>query len=392
MEEITKAIISNRPDVLTTLIDNNNAYEFINETVNATGKNSDRLTITSSTTMSIIHMCALNESTECLEYLLQFPCFTVEAYTPSLLQPLHFAILGEAVECVSTLLYRGADPNFEPLNTRLTPLFLAAHVGSPLIANMLFDYGATLSIPKAGTDSPIYEAIRCGHFECFEVLMNRGLMKNTSFAHQGYSIIMCSIANGLYDAVPILIQQGVSVNTVSPQGNTALSLACRTKEISLIKCIMDAPGFNIGVFGAGGYYAIHWAASTCSPEIVKIVISYGADVKAEGTCHRTAMYSALKFRPRKTPPFFENDIEDQIITLNILYSYGLSAISPAFLLLEYVMDPDLFNERVFRFILSQEPIADQPGLVQELLKYSSEKVLPCVKSLIEQYKTKEKDV
>ena len=71
---------------------------------------------------------------------------------------------------------------------------------------------------------------------------------------------------------------------------------------------------------------IHWAAFSCVPEIVQLIIDSGAKVDAKNKMGETAIAEALRFavHPKNESAQRENYIFNMIKTLSILVKNGLS--------------------------------------------------------------------
>lgn len=71
---------------------------------------------------------------------------------------------------------------------------------------------------------------------------------------------------------------------------------------------------------------IHWAAFSCVPDIVELIINCGAKVDARNNMNETAIFEVLRFsvHSKKENMLRERDILDMIKTLSILVKNGLS--------------------------------------------------------------------
>ena len=64
--------------------------------------------------LTLIHIAAFYDSTECLVFFLDNGYFIVDEKSSCDTHPLHFAICNSSLECISILLAKGADPNYVP--------------------------------------------------------------------------------------------------------------------------------------------------------------------------------------------------------------------------------------------------------------------------------------
>ena len=66
------------------------------------------------TGLTLIHIAAFYDSTECLVFFLDNGYFIVDEKSMCDTHPLHFAVCNSSLECISILLAKGADPNYIP--------------------------------------------------------------------------------------------------------------------------------------------------------------------------------------------------------------------------------------------------------------------------------------
>lgn len=106
---------------------------------------------------------------------------------------------------------------------------------------------------------------------------------------------------------------------------------------------------------------IHWAALSCVPEIVNIIIESGAKVDARNKNGETAIAEALRFavHSKNDQMKREKDISDMIKTLSILVQNGLSVNDQrnqqndhSTALQNYLTRTDAIDIRVLKFIFS----------------------------------------
>lgn len=173
--------------------------------------------------------------------------------------PLHYASLSNSIECASILISLGADPNYSPKNSNLaykTPLFLAAHSGSSMIMNMIFDYNEKnkikINMKFNTTGNPISESLRFGHIDCFRILIERGVRPTATLDQRDYSPLMIAIVHKeLHEAVPILISSGDNLNTMTRFGNCPLSLACMMRDYPIVKMLCEDSSLKLDIKGRG---------------------------------------------------------------------------------------------------------------------------------------------
>ena len=170
-----------------------------------------------------------------------------------------------------------------------------------------------------------------------------------------YTPLMWAITNDLLDAVPLLIKRGADVNALSKAGNCPLYFACHYRSLKAVKFLAESPNLRYDI-KCSNSYPIHWAAASCVPEILQLVIDHGAKVDALNKRGENAIADALRFAVHKpNEPEYEEDIDLLIKTLQILVKNGLNFNLPSydgsFPILEYIISPKC-NKRVLDYVFS----------------------------------------
>ncbi|XP_078071230.1 ankyrin repeat and SOCS box protein 5b isoform X1 [Mustelus asterias] len=156
--------------------------------------------------------------------------------------PLHDACLGNHVACAKALIDAGANVNATTIDG-VTPLFNACSSGSASCAELVLQNGAK----PQGQDcwaSAIHEAASKGRSECLQVLISWGVDIDLDISHQG----------------------------------TPLYIACVHQQFFCIKKLLHA-GANVQK-GKHLETPLHAAARQSNPEIVKMLLDFGADISA----------------------------------------------------------------------------------------------------------------
>ncbi|XP_062456949.1 ankyrin repeat and SOCS box protein 9 isoform X2 [Rhea pennata] len=164
----------------------------------------------------------------------------VNLLTADQVSPLHEACLGGHAACVSVLLKHGAQVNGVTVDWH-TPLFSACVSGSVACLNLLLQHGASLH-PPCDLASPIHEAAKRGHVQCVEFLASHGVNIDHNIKHLG----------------------------------TPLYVACENQQVNCAKKLLES-GANVNS-GKGLDSPLHAAARICSPELVTLLIDFGADI------------------------------------------------------------------------------------------------------------------
>ncbi|XP_013806983.1 ankyrin repeat and SOCS box protein 9 [Apteryx mantelli] len=175
----------------------------------------------------------------------------VNLLTADQVSPLHEACLGGHAACASVLLKHGAQVNGVTVDWH-TPLFSACVSGSVACLNLLLHHGASLH-PPCDLASPIHEAAKRGHVQCVEFLTSHGVNIDHNIKHLG----------------------------------TPLYVACENQQVNCAKKLLES-GAKVNS-GKGLDSPLHAAARNCSPELVTLLIDFGADIWAKNADSKRPM-------------------------------------------------------------------------------------------------------
>ncbi len=251
---------------------------------------------------------------------------------------LTFACSEKQSEVALTLIKGGADINATTTDG-FTPLALASRNGMTDIVKILIRKGADINVENKGGYTPLHYASEEGHTETVKVLLEAGarvdirnvfdsttaldLAKNKEIQQLIVDRIekQKMLANKLVNAVreqnieetENLIKAGADINTLVI-GMHPLMLACETGNKELVKLLIEyganlnqqdydgysallyvtdntnnveiarlllKAGANPNIKGFGGITPLHTAVFKGNPEMVELLIEYGADVNAK---------------------------------------------------------------------------------------------------------------
>ena len=223
-----------------------------------------------------------------------------------------------------------------------------------------------------------------------------GIKLNEQNQTNNYTPLMWAITNDLLDAVPLLMNRGADVNALSKAGYCPLYFACYYRSLKAVKYLAESPKLDYNI-ECSNSYPIHWAAASCVPEILQIIIDHGTNVRAVNKRGENAIAFALRFAvhdPKDQE--YESDIDSLIKTLEILVSNGLSFNSPAkdgsFPILEYIISPKC-DQRVLDYVFSVGIDTKQrcntkrrETLGENMIKLANPKIIEYIKNKLESLK------
>lgn len=198
--------------------------------------------------------------------------------------PLTLACTYGSVEIANALIAAGADINL-PDDQPESPLgaacgsYVKAAVG-PLV-KMLFEKGARLTHVNTGEDGFIHHAATAGSLEAVKLLADHGVSVNTPGAYKRTALMYAATDGNSPELVDFLIKSGAHVNARNEGGENVLFEMATRGEINtkIAALILDA-GIDISYRHPSYGTALSWAANCGRVELVRMLIDRGADVNA----------------------------------------------------------------------------------------------------------------
>lgn len=243
------------------------------------------------------------------------------AYTP-----LHGAAVKGHAEVAKLLLERGAKPDVG--NIYNLPLYMFAQRGDLALVKLLLDKGAR--VDGIGEQNPLSAAFGRGHVEVVAVLLARGasgasrclpvaarsghlamvrlLLDNGADANagaEGFSALHWAVLGDHAAVAELLMDRGADVSAEGGMGLSPLGVAAFHHHIAMVRLLLDrgadcplmhkaafygqtelirrqfyVEGTDVNARGAAGYAPLHFAALSGHAEVIDLLLTRGADVRA----------------------------------------------------------------------------------------------------------------
>ena len=170
---------------------------------------------------------------------------------------------GDRATALRLLGEKGVNPN-APGPDGTTPIMWAAHNDDLALAQALIKAGANVKLKNQFGTTALTEAAIIGSAPIIEALL----------------------------------KAGADPNTKNPEGETALMAVARSGKVDAAKALLDA-GADVNVKESWGEQsALMWAAAQSQPEMVKLLVSRGADVNAHGIIRQWERKVITEPRPK----------------------------------------------------------------------------------------------
>ncbi|MDB4808166.1 ankyrin repeat domain-containing protein [Verrucomicrobia bacterium] len=206
--------------------------------------------------------------------------------------PLHFAASESHGEVVKLLIAEGADVNASDENGA-TPLHMSAAKGHKEIAKLLIAEGTDLDWPSNDKSTPLRYAAVQGHGELVELLIAEGANVNAT-AKNGSTPLAAAASSGHIGVAELLIVKGADISLHEKNKASPLHLALHQGHNEVIKLLIANEVDAVSKCGSCGLSPLATAAANCDREVVKLLISKGADVNEKGEEGLTALHTAAE--------------------------------------------------------------------------------------------------
>ena len=163
----------------------------------------------------------------------------------------------QAIQRIQQLIQNSPDLINDP-GQRL--LYVAASAGQLQVVNFLLDHGADINLVSGG-DTPLNAATAHGNKAMVELLLSRGAEVNARVTTGG-TVLHTAVENGFQAVAETLLQHHANVNAPFPPSN-------------------------------GGETPLHLAVLKSYPNLVNLLLKYGADINATNGSGRTPLFHAI---------------------------------------------------------------------------------------------------
>ena len=225
--------------------------------------------------LSLMHIAAFADSLDVFIYLNKNQGLKIRHESAAGYYPLHYACLNGSYEVASYIL--SVDPEEAKLELEIPYhcIYLSTLSGDSDILTLVLDNGADASSPTNRKEASIEHAMRAKNSKCLKILLNNG----SKFTMDGSkSAIMVAISNYHQDAVPLLVDSGENPDYVSPDFQTALTLACFQSFPETVKYLCSKMN-HIDIHPSLREKAlVHWICSSKNPQIVRTVLEKDINV------------------------------------------------------------------------------------------------------------------
>ena len=298
------------------------------------------------------HAAAMSGNNEGTQLILQKSSKNVNmTLAVSLITPLHYAAESDYFDVTKTLLAHGADTRMAQRNSGYNALHLAirADVSMELIKLLLssvkgYDRQKLLD-GKVWGDAAIHMAAEHARTSTMQTLLDFGAQLESTTGYNGDTALTMAARTGKRTAVEFFLEKGANINAGDSWGKTALMIAAENGYVRTAEMLLGK-GANVKATSDNGNTTLHLTArnagdmsSQSSGDIIRMLLSEGADVNAKNSKNQTPLdkaanrkddatifllrsYGAVLYKPNKDIREKYTDLFDQDPNANTAITQG----------------------------------------------------------------------
>ena len=181
------------------------------------------------------------------------------------------------MESINILLNAGADPNISRANCSTCLHDAVAKGCSNEVLQALINQGVDVNATNISNETALMTACWMGNIDAINVLLNAGADPNIACAN-GLRCLHGAVTKGSnIEILQTIINQGADINTRSMNNETALMIACKTRNEDAIHVLLNA-GADLNITDDKGATCIHHAVDEgCSKDVLETIITFAAE-------------------------------------------------------------------------------------------------------------------
>ena len=179
----------------------------------------------------------------------------------------------------------------------VTPLFLAVQQGNLEVVKLLLAArGINVNLPKLNNGTtPLILAAQKGFEEISRLLLAVPDINIDAYRTDGTTALLCAVENNLPGLVEQLVRRGADVNQLFDNDASPLILALDNGSVEVAKRLLGAPAIRVNQATILGITPLILASSINHKEIIKLLLSRGADPNITDNAGISALHFACTY-------------------------------------------------------------------------------------------------
>ncbi|KAL8913691.1 MAG: hypothetical protein Q9171_001541 [Xanthocarpia ochracea] len=209
---------------------------------------------------------------------------------------LHVAAWFGLTEVIRPLVQSGLDVNSQDPVGGQTPLIFACRRGHPSTVSLLLEQGATVNTRNCQKSTALFDAVIGNHAEVVAILLRKPeLNVNEEHLHSAErTALMFAVRNEYFEIVGQLLEDPrTAINKKDLDGCTALTIAAKAGSLISIGYLLEHNAIDLNATDSNGNSALFHAANQNDGEIVRLLLSAGANPFIKDQDGGTALLRAI---------------------------------------------------------------------------------------------------
>ena len=189
--------------------------------------------------------------------------------------PLHYSCKNGHKEVSLFLIQTGSNVN-ERDREYATPLHMVCKYGNIELISSLMNYGADIQATMTNGESSLHIACQHNQDQVVECLLENNANRNVKDNDRFMPMHRASEAGSVECLKILLNQPGVDVNLKGKDQTSALTLACRTGHLQVVKLLVQHRAI-IDIYDLGKRTPLHWAMCYGYLSVASCLLQNGSD-------------------------------------------------------------------------------------------------------------------